>query len=869
MYNAENTIEGAVNSLLAQDIDADELEVVLIDDGSTDATLDVCRRNYGNNSRIVLVEQENLGVSAARNAGIRIASGRYLAFLDSDDELAPNTLKMAVSFFDKHFDEIDIVVYPRILRKNGKEQRHISSRVLERTGIYDLEDPRNAFALVTMLNVLVKNDNDLPFFDEGLFMHEDEQFLIRIILKKSRLGYIAEGAYYYNYRPDSAVQTKMHPFYQFEENVGFWEDLFSLYPDKVPRYLQASYLNEVGWKLRDDQLFPYHYDSEDFARACERMSNLLARVGLDVLEGAPNMDIYHRIYLLKLSGEAELTYSVGPTGATVFCGGNVIDHRSTIEMYYLKTRVKRNEWSALGFLKAPVFSLMEEAPRLYLVRIEEDGNKRELCPIARSSWGYHRSKVETNTFWGFDISLIFNERVDFTFEVELGGRVFPVSYFFDDRSGLSSINGRYKMGVKDIAISSDSRRVISIKRDEKLAKAYMADSDEIARKGNRKAYVVRRAMRLLPRQKKPVWLYYDRGAVGADNAYYQFIHDLKIQDGVARFYVTSAPKSEWKNLFPEVGGRDILKFDSALHKILHLRAELLLVAYIEKENWLPFSSKGYPFFSDLIDYSIVHLQHGVLHAHQPWKHSYDRLLVDGEVVSTGYELENFVNNYGFPRSALIPSGMPRYDFIDVNEKPSRKILFAPSWRKYMVRQTKKLDFLPLRDVFLGSKWWKETLAFFNHEELKSLLEGMDMQIDIKLHPILGNFCDLFEFDSDRINVVDRVNESDYEIVITDYSSWVFDFVYLNRKVLYFVPDYDYFRSGLNSYRELDIPLEHGFGPLSLTSCDLLDNLKKTLRGEDGSGAPFRSTENFFLFYDSKQRDRLYEEIVGRISAGLL
>jgi glycosyltransferase involved in cell wall biosynthesis len=94
-YNYARYVADAVESALAQCLPG--LEVVVVDDGSTDATADVLRRFGG---RIRYVRQENRGLSAARNTGIRVARGRYLAFLDSDDLWLPGKLSEQAAWLD-------------------------------------------------------------------------------------------------------------------------------------------------------------------------------------------------------------------------------------------------------------------------------------------------------------------------------------------------------------------------------------------------------------------------------------------------------------------------------------------------------------------------------------------------------------------------------------------------------------------------------------------------------------------------------------------------------------------------------------------------------------------------------------------------
>src|SRR5262245_46858211 len=96
-YNREDLVAQAIESAVAQT--HPRCEVIVVDDGSTDATADVLRRFEG---RIIAVRQENKGLSGARNTGIRKASGSFVGFLDSDDLWEPPLVAAALSVFDAH-----------------------------------------------------------------------------------------------------------------------------------------------------------------------------------------------------------------------------------------------------------------------------------------------------------------------------------------------------------------------------------------------------------------------------------------------------------------------------------------------------------------------------------------------------------------------------------------------------------------------------------------------------------------------------------------------------------------------------------------------------------------------------------------------
>jgi glycosyltransferase involved in cell wall biosynthesis len=98
VFNGEATIAAAIDSALAQEFDGG-FEVVVVDDGSTDSTREILRR-YGN--RIMVMEEQRKGASAARNAAVEASRGEYLAFLDADDTWMPRKLARSVAALDAH-----------------------------------------------------------------------------------------------------------------------------------------------------------------------------------------------------------------------------------------------------------------------------------------------------------------------------------------------------------------------------------------------------------------------------------------------------------------------------------------------------------------------------------------------------------------------------------------------------------------------------------------------------------------------------------------------------------------------------------------------------------------------------------------------
>lgn len=119
VYNVENYIDGCLASVLGQQVTFD-FEVIVVNDGSTDATADILQK-YGHDKRVRIVHQRNGGLSAARNTGIACAKGKYLCFVDSDDQLSNDALEIMMSVAQQNDAKLVVAGYEKV-SDNGKIQ---------------------------------------------------------------------------------------------------------------------------------------------------------------------------------------------------------------------------------------------------------------------------------------------------------------------------------------------------------------------------------------------------------------------------------------------------------------------------------------------------------------------------------------------------------------------------------------------------------------------------------------------------------------------------------------------------------------------------------------------------------------------------
>lgn len=866
IFNNKHCLAKTVESILGQTLKLEDYEIILVDDGSTDSSGEIADSLAEAYDNVRAVHQENAGVSAARNLGMDLAQGHFIAFVDSDDTLEPVTLEGALQTFEAHEDEIDLLTYPMKIVEGKCTKSHVREKVLTATGVYDLSDPKNAFALVTNINVLVKNEECTPRFDASLEVHEDLQFMLRVLLRKQKVGFSKHGAYVYRKQGNSATNIKMHPYYSLEATLGFWEELFASYQGKdVPVYLQGSFMNELNWKIQQGLLLPPS-THESYEAALERYGALLSYVDDKVIKNSPRATQLQKHYFMFLKKEPSLTCELSEEGISICRGSEVVVQDAAVEAWVYRTYFAAECWCIRATLRSPAFEFVEEAKvHGFLQR----GNESEVfwVPLRPSTDNYSFSHENLATTWAFKIDVPYQAWDSLQLFVDLGSHTYPVRWSFGKYSQLNTEAGTLAFSQGNVTIGINSARdELEFSKDCSVAKKLarkLQDSQELLKK-NPKGLLLRvgAAGTHFLSGKKPFWLYSDSITSDLDNAYYQFTHDIAKNDGIERYYVVHNEAQRKALAVSKKYESQILDFGDSRHRALFPSADKIITAFVELENWCPYKQKALNCISAVGKRDLIYLQHGVLQAHAPWKYGAERTAADRVVISTPYEKELLTSVYNYDPEQLIEAGMPRYDFISTEPTSSSRILFAPSWRKYLV--TEQPGKAPLANSrFRTSRFWVETKAFLTDPRLLTYLEQNDLYFDIKLHPYFRSYKPYFEaLENERVRVIDQAQPTDYKMLITDYSSIAFDFVYARRPLVYFFPDEEEFKAGLNGYSSLDLPMEDGFGPIARNSSELLEMLEGFNNSEGFGEVYTKRSERFFYWYDNGQRQRIYEALIG-------
>ena len=205
VYNTEKYIERCLRSILAQTYQ--QFEIIIVDDGSTDGSIEICKKYALKTSKIKIVQIKNSGQSVARNVGIKNASGDYICFVDSDDWIDRLLLEKAVSCF--HSYSCDIVKFTSII--TSLEQSKLESKD------YDIEVYNASGALheyffgdekklrVQVWSGIYKKTlfHNLEFPRGKVF--EDSYVTPQLLAKAQKTVYVGYPGYFYFMRPESTM----------------------------------------------------------------------------------------------------------------------------------------------------------------------------------------------------------------------------------------------------------------------------------------------------------------------------------------------------------------------------------------------------------------------------------------------------------------------------------------------------------------------------------------------------------------------------------------------------------------------------------------------------------------------------------------
>ncbi len=205
VFNMEIYLEKCLNSAINQTLK--EIEILLINDGSTDNSLEICEEYVKKDSRIVLITQENAGLSATRNTGINVAKGEFIVFLDSDDYLDLSTLEDSYSLAIS--EKCDIIIYNYIqVDDNGKTIYSLNEKDIYAKEEYFrriLSAQTSTMACNKMFKRYLFEKNEIKF-PVGIY-HEDIPTIYKLFYFANKIKVLEKECYFWLKRAGSISKS--------------------------------------------------------------------------------------------------------------------------------------------------------------------------------------------------------------------------------------------------------------------------------------------------------------------------------------------------------------------------------------------------------------------------------------------------------------------------------------------------------------------------------------------------------------------------------------------------------------------------------------------------------------------------------------
>ena len=210
IYNAEKYLSRCLDSIVAQTYK--NIEIILVDDGSTDSSHQIAKSYTAKDTRIRLVRQKNAKQSAARNHGMRLATGEYISFIDDDDEIAPDFIEKLLEPFRQPDTILSVCgIHYRRLKQHSADDVYInpirSQRASETQKAYILYLLAIDGRMYSSVNKLYKADIAKTLaFDEKLNFAEDTKFVLNYLKHtEGKIRFVLEPLYIYNFGTETST----------------------------------------------------------------------------------------------------------------------------------------------------------------------------------------------------------------------------------------------------------------------------------------------------------------------------------------------------------------------------------------------------------------------------------------------------------------------------------------------------------------------------------------------------------------------------------------------------------------------------------------------------------------------------------------
>ena len=370
-------------------------------------------------------------------------------------------------------------------------------------------------------------------------------------------------------------------------------------------------------------------------------------------------------------------------------------------------------------------------------------------------------------------------------------------------------------------------------------------------------------------KKRELWLISDRLTKADDNgeAFFTYVNTVERNSNINTYFVLEKTSKDYERLH-KIG--KVVPFHSTKHKVLSLLCDKIISSQADDYVFNRFFNELYLYKDILHHQKFVFLQHGII------KDDLSRWLAKPNknisifVTTTHMEYKSILDcMYYYDEGQVKCTGLPRYDYLCDGTKEKNIITFMPTWRSYLAGNFDvHSDSRKLKAGVENSAFCRMYQQIFSDSRLYKAAEKYHYEINLMLHPTMPMECIEYFKCRDSIKILDRNTRyrklfADSKLIVTDYSSTVFDFAYLRKPIIYYQQDADDFFSGKHTYDKGYFDYERdGFGEVEYTAEALVNRIIEYMDNGCKLKDIYRDRiEKTFPYDDKNNCKRVYEEIM--------
>ena len=871
IFNAEPYLFATLKSLNWQDFPASQVQIILVDDGSTDHSPDIATKWASTHPNTVFLTQSHAGVSEARNRALDLAEGEWFSSVDSDDILDKHYLRQVAGLLRRDTQGIVSAVATRLLMLNSETGRWADTHALGNKFHFGdrlarLQEEPDAFALssTTFMRTAVLNENKLRYDPSVTPTFEDGHLLGRYLacFPDPVMGIASTARYYYRQRVathDSLTQTTWQNTenYTTVPEAGYLGMLRAIHErlGTTPTWAQYMILYNLMWYVKEEQAMyskTAWVDAETARQFLTILESIMEHIDTSTIERFPYPQLLWSmrqalIVRFKDDGTSPRAFALAKNGTM-----------AGVDLLY---RGDQPELEAYSGTQRCEIEVLGQRSHMYF--------GQEWMVEATLAWDTHTTKPTSDSLWVSGRRAVLGS----IRRVQRSSPPRPTFRLETDTAPARSrrpttvvINRAFRLLAVSHAATGRPRTIIAIEAARRLAAKRKRQRQKLVHARWVESIKQRAASPDSQRLYADAWVIMDRPDTADDNGEHLYRYVLNARPDINAYFFLAKTSPHRDRLAAE--GFRLIDYGSDEAALITLNSVVRASSDAVEQCMHPIPVLDFGELPGM----YVFLQHGVIVSDlSRWLNGKKIALMTTSTFPEYSSITGQGSPYSILRNHVGLLGLARWDqFMSLRQtkQHSDTILVAPTWRANLAEALDKCPdqasrYALFEESEYGSRWLdllrspalaasRKQIHLVLHHRMNSLLPAVDLPAQVTQLPVT--------------DVRYQQELSRAALLITDYSSIAFDAAYLGLPLVYYQFDADHFYADHSSRAGYFHYGRDGFGPVVTT----LEEVNQAITDAATSGyvvnEPYRTrVRETFAYRDTNNCQRTVDAIEKRLA----